>query len=213
MDTISERRSFSQLPYEGEDVDNRVPRGGYRPVWDITRGNANVDDGEELLSLGRDCLVEYAGIDWSNIDVSSNELIIRFEFEYYNGTSDSSDAGLSLTVDNPGTGWAGSPESGYNIYFGGGSSIWIKEYTDGSDTTLVTGSWSPTTDPTVVEVIISEENDNLIFEYIHQGTNHGTGTSGGFELIDIESMHWGNENTSSADSNPAGINWLEVFVR
>ena len=215
---IHERQTFAELAYQGDDDDQQAPSSGDRPVWEITQGNASVNDTQELLSLERNCLVEYSEIDFSELDISNDELVIRFEYEYYDGHNDSSDAGFSLTVNNPGGGsdgnFAGFPEDGWNMTFGGGPSYNFEELIDGESTRLVDGSWDADTNPHISELRVNDAGeDGLHFEYFYDGTSQGTATSDTFGLSEITILHWGMDDDADADSNPAGINWLEVFAR
>jgi hypothetical protein len=214
---ITDRQTFDKLAYSGDDEDDKAPTIGNRPEWEITQGSATVVDSQKLLSLERNCLVEYDEIDFSEVDIANEELIIRFEYEYYNGHNRSSDAGFSLTVNNPGGGngsnFAGYPADGWTMYFGGGNDYWFNEFENGDETSIIKGSWDKDTNPHTSELRINDAEGDLHFGYFYDGNLQGTGTSNTFDLSDIIILHWGNRDNSEADNNPVGINWLEIFTR
>jgi hypothetical protein len=214
---ITDRQTFDKLAYQGADIDDKAPTLGQRPEWQITQGSANVIDSQTFLSLERNCLVEYDEIDYSEVDIANEELVIRFEYEYYDGHNSTSDSGFSLTVNNPGGGsgsnFAGYPEDGWTMYFGGGSDYNLIEFENGDYTNLIDGSWVSDTNPHTSELRINDAVNGLNFEYFYDGNSQGEETSNTFDLSDIIILHWGNRDHSAADNNPVGINWLEVFTR
>lgn len=212
---IKNRKIFSNLSYQG---DNQLdsPSTGLRPTWNITQGTASVQDSQELLSLGRNCLVEHNGINLSQFDLSSNNIVIRFKYEFYNGNKNSSDAGFNLTVSNPGGGnsdnFAGYPEDGFTMYFGGGTVYSFSEHSNGSRADLIEGSWASDSDPHVSKLTISDAGtDGLQFEYFYDGVSRGTATSDTFSLDEINTLHFGNRDDQDATDAPVGIKWLEIY--
>lgn len=214
-DLIDNRRSFSDLQYQGNSQ-SRAPESGLRPTWNISQGTASVQDTPEHLSLGRNCLVEYNGIDLTKFDFPKNNIVIRFKYEFYNGNRNSSDTGFNLTVSNPGGGnsdnFAGYPEDGYTMYFGGGTVYSFSEHSGGSRTDLIVDSWASDDKLHVSKLVISDAgSDGLMFEYFYDGSSVGTATSNTFSLQDISTLHFGNRDDPDAENAPAGIKWLEIY--
>jgi hypothetical protein len=215
---ITDRETLSNVTYQGEDADSLAPSSGDRPEWEITQGDVAVHNTDDYLSLGRDAIVEYGGIDFSTVDISTSEIVIRFEYRYYTGQAVSSDAGFNLTVNNPGGGnadnFAGLPEDGWTMYFGGGSKYRVYESVGGAQNILIEGLWDTDTSAHTSELRINDAGaDGLAFEYFYDGALQGTATSNAFTLEDINLLHWGNRDSTDAENNPVGINWLEVFTR